>query len=563
MFSIKCLKWVVLSGLFFLSEVSAQVAYQSVHDRDLYVFLEELSAQHYVDLNSSVKPYSRAQIAVWLDIANQQRSRLSRSQRAVLDSYLQEFSLERGVKPQGYLRLWGDSVFRAQMLMPEVVWRDAAFRAQFRPVYGYRNFRNENQQFWTSYGGAEVSAYMGKAWGVQFSLRDNHQNGQRMGQPGFFTHEQGGNYKDLSGGGPGGEFSEMRGAITYSWAKGHIGLVKDHIQWGPHQHGSNIFSGKTPSFAMLKLHLEPVSWLEFDYFHGWLVSEVIDSVRSFHSESGRYRARFREKYIAANMYTLKPLPRLQLAAGNSIVYSDMDVHPAYLFPFFFFKSLDHTLNRGIDNQNSQMFFTISSRQIPYLHLYLSYFVDEFSLPRLSDPERNNFTSTKLGFSLSGWPLKNLSLGGEFTRSLPLNYKHDVETTTFETNRHNLGHYLRDNSEDYYLNVRYRLFSTLELSASWSYAWHGNEYDYIRGVQADVKVDRLPVLDEKSWDSRRLILKASMQPLPRLRIFGEYQFSQVQGYELDGRSAQYYLNLYTPAYLHGKTQTLVLGFQMGI
>jgi len=77
------------------------------------------------------------------------------------------------------------------------------------------------------------------------------------------------------------------------------------------------------------------------------------------------------KYIAANIFTIEPFKRLYISLGNSVVYSDVGVHAAYLIPVMFYKSIDHTLN-GTSNysgQNAQMYFDISSRQIKYLHVY--------------------------------------------------------------------------------------------------------------------------------------------------------------------------------------------------
>lgn len=73
---------------------------------------------------------------------------------------------------------------------------------------------------------------------------------------------------------------------------------------------------------------------------------------------------------------------------DGIEYSDMNVHLAYLIPFLFYKSVDHTLNgtnaAGQTGQNSQLFIDVSSRNIKNLHLFLTVFVDEFSMKRVSE-----------------------------------------------------------------------------------------------------------------------------------------------------------------------------------
>jgi hypothetical protein len=207
-----------------------------------------------------------------------------------------------------------------------------------------------------------------------------------------------------------------------------------------------------------------------------------------------------------------------------------------------------------------MFMNISSRQIRHLHLYYTLYVDEFSIVRTRDPERHNFLSHKGGFALSGWPLQDLTLIAEMTYTKPMTYQHRVPTTTFETNRFNLGHYMRDNSRDYYLALRYAPLNTLRFTASWLQAERGNVYVYEHGTGQPL--DSNPVLDDITWSNTTWLFRAEHLPVYNIRLFIEYQISNIKGYDVDGNTAQYYLNLFTPQYLHGKTGTLVMGFGMG-
>jgi hypothetical protein len=538
----------------------AQTAYQHVSDLGIYNLLDELATMQIIDVTTAVKPYSRVQIARWLDEAEGQWTHLSLSQRSRLENFRKEYMMERGeLKTGGWSIYSRDTTLSVHLLTPEIAYKDSMFRFLVRPVYGYRNFSGGNDNFWATYGGAEVISYIGNNWTVYASLRDNFQKGQRLAQPGYFTHEQGGTYKVLTGGGMGGEFSEMRGGITWNWSWGALGLIKDHIQWGDNLNGSNIFSGRTPSFPMIKLHMHPAKWLEFNYYHGWLVSESLDSLRSVFPDEGRARRVNRPKYIAANMFTLKPFSRLHLSMGNSVVYGDMDVQPGFLIPFFFYKSIVHTINWGASLQNNAMYVNLSSRQIRNLHLYATYFIDEFSIRRVGDPERHNFTGFKGGFTFTG--VKNAVLGFEYTRTNPITYLHDEPTTSFETNRYNLGHYLTDNAEEYFATLRIYPAGTLELGASWVYARKGNYYEYIRGMR-NPRIDELPVLQDIIWDKTSLTFDATLRPLPNLRVFARYALSDINGYDADGRTGQQYLDMFTPPYLHGKVNVLELGFGMG-
>jgi hypothetical protein len=540
--------------------LSAQTAYEHISNTDLYAFIDDMASLHLIEANTAIKPYSREQIAHWLEEVNLQRDALTKAQNARLDIFLKEYVLEAGRMKTGLVELAHQKDrLSLHLLPPEVVWKDSLFRAVLRPIYGIRYFNSGDASFYHSYGGAEAIAYVGKGWAGYASLRDNYQSLEPLAMPTYLTQEAGGNYKIGVQGRSGADYSEMRGGITYSWDWGSIAFIKDHLQWGDAYNGSNILSGRNPSFPMVKLHLNPVKWFEFEYFHGWLVSQVVDSSRSYITANGDYRAVFREKYIAANMYTFKPFKRLNFSIGNSIVYSDVPVQPAYLIPFFFFKSLDHTLNKGIDNQNSAMFLNISSRQIKYLHVFASVFVDEFSVSRIGDPDRHNFTSIKGGMAVTGWPLKNLFIAAEYTRTNPMTYKHRVPATTFATNLFNLGHYLTDNSEEVFLSMRYAPISTLQLKVNYTYAMHANDYQYVRGA---TPVDEFPVLKDKTWTNTTLVLRADYLPLPNVRFFAEYSKGNMEGYDVDGKTAAYYLNRFGADYLHGKTDTFVLGFGIG-
>ncbi len=536
----------------------AQVTYHHITDDGLYTFMEELADEDIIELNDIVKPYSRKMIGEKLQAAVES-GELQLRQRKEAQKYLKEFGFDIGQEFKADQDIMDKEKATLSWLPPVYTFADSIGRVAVRPVYGIRFISNENNSFYHSYGGAEMWGQLGEHWGIYASLRDNYQQKEVLARPSYFTRERGGAYKINVQGREGGDFSEMRGGVTYSGEWGHVGLVKDHVEWGMNYNGSNIFSGRSPSFAMIKLQLKPFHWMQFDYYHGWLVSMVTDSLRSYYTANGDFRERYREKYIAANMYSFKPFNDFRLAVGNSIVYSDIDFQPAYLIPFFFFKSIDHTINRGIENQNSQMFLNVSSRNFDHLHLFTSIFYDEFSITRVNDEERHNFYSIKGGLGLSNWPVRNAGLQVEYTRTSPLTYKHRVPSTTFATNKYNLGHYLKDNSEDYYFKLWVKPHHTLKAVVSYNYSLHGRDHQYVFG---EGDIDEKSFLEEKTWDAGQIKAVVTWQPAAAFSVFAEFSYSEVRGYELDGNSAQDYLNRFTPEYLHGTTNTFVVGFRYG-
>lgn len=546
--------------LILFPEISfAQIVFEHQNSEGINQFCEELTGKETLELNSLIKPYSRLEISEVLQAAAQKQDFLNRRQKKELAYYLQVFGLESGEQIKTPLK----SQFAQNRLLLnyrdlEIRYHDSTFRFSIRPIAGYTLESNGEEQIYRQIAGLSAMAYVGKHIGVYASLRDQFQSGFPRSSPAYFTQEAGGNYKINEGGRIGGEFSEMRGGITYSFKQGSIGMVKDHVVWGEGYHGSNIFSGRTPSFPMIVFKLKPAKWIELNYFHGWLVSEVIDSSRSYYTTNGDYRGLYVPKYIAANMLTIRPWRGINVSAGNSIVYSDMPVQLGYLIPVMFYKSLDHTINHGIDNQNSQMYASLSIRRINNLHFFLNYFIDDFSVTRIHNPDRHNFTSLKVGYASFNFLIPNILTGFEYTRTNPVTFKHRVPSTTFETNKYNLGHYLRDNSEEYHAWIRWKPFAFFDFKVSYTHAIHYNEYAYTDGHLAE----RYPPLSDKTWSHEAWQFILSYAWAYNSHLFISYDISNIRGYAADGKSAEDYLNLFSPAFLHGQRNIVSAGVNVG-
>ena len=118
-------------------------------------------------------------------------------------------------------------------------------------------------------------------------------------------------------------------------------MGKDYINWGSGREGQLILSSKAPSFPFIKFDIKPVSWLRFQYIHGWLASNLIDSSSIYASTDipgGKvyYRENQRSKYIAANFLSIIPWKNIIFSLGNSIIYSDGGVRIPFLIPFIWY-----------------------------------------------------------------------------------------------------------------------------------------------------------------------------------------------------------------------------------
>lgn len=506
----------------------SQVVYQDLSNTNIYEFIDELANLKIIAVNSVIKPYPRNYIAEKLREAFEKKQLLNKRQQKELSFYLRDFSLE--LQP-GLSYITKNSFFKNKknFRLPfnplAFLYKDSLFTFSLRPILGYTYLKNENGSAWHRWNGAEIFGYIGKHFGFYANLRDNREN-QIMVTPSYFTQDEGAAWKGDGKGG--GDYSEMRGGLTWQWKWGDLAFVKDHYQWGDNYNGSNIFSGRTPSYPYLQFHIKPVKWFEFTYLHAWLVSEVIDTSKSYPIPGG-VRETYFNKFLASGMFTFTPIEGLNLSIGNSVVYCSANMNPAYLSPFLFYFNYNYAEGSGKSpdyGKEVQTFINISSRNIKHLHLYANLFVNQLCAEGLS---------YKAGFRLSDFPLSNLSLTGEYTRNNNKSYFSSLRTTTYESNRYGLGNYLRENSQEFFLALSFKPIRGLHVNASWLLAKHGKDGNL------------------KSLDFRNQVISATVtyEIINNAYVFIEYQRRHVEG---DVR--------YTPPVFLGNTNNLVAGINIG-
>ena len=543
----------VATVLFNLNLHSQEIPH-SVSNYGIYDFLDELANHQIISVNSAVRPYSRLDISKLLEDADRKRDLLNQRQLRELEFYLLDFGKEingatakrhkdtMGGELDGLNKVQWMSGKRNKKRLDLFYYKDSVFSLTVNPILGGELFTNSSGELTYWRNGAEMHGHIHK-FGFYASLRDNHEK-PLLGRSQYLTQREGGHYKGAT------DWSDMKGGISWSWDWGNIGLVKDKQVWGSNYNGANIFGGNNPGFVQLYLKIKPAKWFEFNYFHGWLNSMVVDSSRSYwvnNSYGTDYREVYHKKYIAANMFTFTPFRNLHISFGNSIIYTDRHFNPAYIIPLFFYKSVDHSQTSGIDNMNSQMYIDIGSRNIKHLHLYTTLFVDELSVKRFFLNDEWNFFSWKAGFRLDGFPVDNLAFGTELTYSYPLSFQHYVPTLTFETMNYNLGHYLRDNSREWYLALDYRPLRTMDIRFFFINVIKGPDY-----TEAGTSRIGNPPLASVNWRNTSFGIRSSYQIINDLYVWFSFCHSNITGEKR-----------WSPEYFFGQRNTLNFGVTLGV
>ena len=592
--------------------ISAQRIPQAIEYTEIYDFIEELTTDGVISSNAAVKPYTRDAIARMLAEAQSKDSLLNKRQKDDLQFYMQDYALELDTLPVYYsyghrhVTQWITPVSNLSLADPSlhILTKNKIFKMRIRPILGMDIYASKKGMITKRWYGAEIQMDIAHHLSIWGSIRDNSWKGTgylkdayfpteydkiygaRLTKPGYLNNLPGVQYKESN---YGGDFSDSRGGISlYAWW-GSIGVQRERIQWGDAQHASNILSAHNPAVPMVTLQLTPCKWFQFDYFHAWLPSNVMDSTY-YYSEREREGVTQREyrpanKFMAANMFTFMPIKYIQFSIGNSIVYAERNVQAAYFIPIAFFKSLDHLMTKGLgsENQNSQAFATITVRPTDHLRLYGSFFLDEFKFARLkkSNPEHNP-VSYLVGFNWSGWPVKGLSLRGEFMRSYIACYTHSIAVLDYTSNSYKMGHYMGDNSQSIFVELAYRPVRGLRLVLNYTNNTKYNSYDYIRKNIGAIIAQK--PFAEKIWRNDEINFRAVYEVFNNCYAHVDFSYTNTRayapksvrvagedrGWNADGTSQElsgdalvnYYLNKYTPVYLQGKNFTVTCGLSFG-
>ena len=565
----------------------------------LYDFLDELATDGVIEITESVRPFSRKQVAQWLVQAEQRDSLLGKRQKADLQFYLNEFALERDTMREQYVQYTDHRTYNLSLCDPQFSYltKNKLFKMQIRPILGAKVYGSKKGAIIERRWGAEIQmdiAHHVSIWGSlrdvswdgkiglsnkYFPTQDAKISGAKLTRPGFLNPLQGVEYKEAE---YGGDFSDSKGGISlYTWW-GSISLSRESIRWGDAYHASNILSGHNPSVPQLNLQLTPVWWFQFDYFHAWLVSNLLNhndyyvETEDLDINTGAYihnnEYRQRSKYMAANMFTFKPCKWVHFAFGNSIVYAEQNPQAAYFIPFAFFKSLDHLLTKGArsENQNSQVFATLSVYPVEHLKLYGSFYADEIKWSRFkqSNKEKNPI-SYLVGFDWTGWPVRGLSLKGEFMRSYIACYTHSIDAIEYTSNSYLMGHYMGDNAQSIFLELSYRPIRGMWLALSYTHDTKYNQYLYLR-QDVDKAISQKP-FDKPIFRNQQLTLDFLYEVHPNMFLTAAVTYNHAQAYARTERtcnsevtgSAATFLNTFCPVWYQGKNLTASVGFSFGL
>ena len=435
------------------------------NNSEAYPFLYRMAQRGLIEYNDLIKPINRVHVLNALNILKQKDSALNNVEKNELNFYLQEYT--RPTKEQ-------ISLFKKDQ---NKRWRAGAivsndFEFYIDPLLGINNFSGSGKNIRQLSNGFELwgTAGKNKNLGYQVYYRDYTEIGTVNNN---FREESPTQGNILIGSKSNNKinYTDIRANINYSFKKGNISFGKNNLIWGYGENSNIILSNKAPSYPYIRLDYKPLKWLNFNYTHAWLNSNIADSSLSYFTNSGRidndFRLVFVQKYLATHSIEVQPMKGLNIAIGESIVYSDK-MDPGFLIPINLFKFYDNNRSNYLieAGSNGQYFLSLSSRnQIKNTHLYSTLFIDEIKVSSLfNKTESRNQLGFNLGGSITDVFIPYLSLGAEYTRLNPFVYSNLIPAQTYTSYNNSLGDWMGNNFDRAIIYAKYTPIAKLKLVA---------------------------------------------------------------------------------------------------
>ncbi len=521
--------------LFLLSLIGNLASAQTIWENknaEAYGYLARMAQKGFIQLNDIIQPIERSKIANALQQLYQQKNSLSAIELKELEFYFQEYNQD--IVADTVLKneigfFVKDAHQRARMFF--IHTKD--FSMNLDPNVSVHRIGGGGLDITQMSNGLNLWGRVGKKWGYQLLYRDVTESGTvrdyyTVNKLDFRRQESKtgiilvglNNAKKIN-------HSDIRATINYSFKNGSISFGKDQIVWGYGENGRIVLSDRAPSFPLIRLDYNPVKWLRFNYFHGWLNSEIVDSTKTYPTYnggvSGDIRIINRQKYIASHTLQFNLKKGLDLAIGESIIYSDQ-IDPGFLIPINLFKIYDNNKSNYLINagSNGQYFLQLSSRnQIKNTHLYGSLFIDEIRIASIFDKSKSrNQLGYTLGASVTDYFTPYLTLGAEYTRVNPFVYNNLIPAQTYTQFNYPLGDWMGSNFHRKMFFAKYNYLPKLKLYARVQFMNKGGEGSVYDQYNAEPQPSFLSDYKQTRND---LFFQASYEWLNNLYIRASYEY----------------------------------------
>src|SRR3990172_11066981 len=481
-----------------LSGIFAQVELVPL-DNPVYEYLDRMMTRKVIDnYSSSMLPISRREIGRFLIVINSKKSKISSSDKKLLDYYLVEFEYDT------YGTMKKSSSFFSKKGVGEIF-------SNKKQKYLISSVDSNTSFFWDAIGelryigtdgdsigkphvllgqlGTRLRGTLFKSVGIYLKLS----NGVRLGgdqtdalKTAFVDPVLSSTRKYVSEGSK--NFDSFEGHLRYAPASDWIAITagREAMRFGTGFIDKLFLSNRNSApLDFLKLDIS-YKKLRYSFFHGSIVGN---------DSSG---AQLSSKYIVFHRLEVGPVFNnvLKIGFNEMLIYSNVPINFAFLNPVSFLTSADlNTELPGKNSNNAILGIDFQLYPIKNLTFQASLLVDDLNFETLSDTSNkgnDNKFSYQAGFNWqNAFTLPNLSFAYEFTHIDPFVYSHRENNNSYSHWGLPLGHGLNPNSDEHAFRLAYNFGNRLYISVTFKKQRTGiNVYDSLGALVLNAGSDIL-------------------------------------------------------------------------
>ena len=490
---------ILLLSFWFIVPVAAQPVYER-HTTEVNEYLARMAQKGLLEWNDNIQPLRMDKIVSALDSLAVHPAKLSVKEKKELDFY--------------------QAFYRANKSKYKLGYKNDDFSFKLYPVVTGQLQTSDSISYFKRSIGVNLYGAISKRWGYQLSFQDITEKGSLLdtSKQSIQAALETGYVKNSLFNNKSINYTEIRAHLSYAFKKGMVSIGQDYLTWGYGRGGKLVLSDKAPTYPYIRLDLQLLPWLRFNYSHAWLKSDIPDSSKSYtiaDSIYGGVREVMVQKFLAQHSLDIRLMKGLNLMLGESILFTDR-LNLGYFIPVMFFKAFDNysgnnNITRG---SNGQFFFQVSSRnQLRKTHLYASLFIDEIKISRVfNELERRNHLGYTIGANITDIGLPFLTVGAEYIRIRPFVYRNFLPAQNYTSASFVLGDWMGSNADRFYLFANYTPIPRLKVLARYQLVRKGDE-GTLEQQYLDQPQPRFLFGSKKQWND--LLLKASYEAIPRL------------------------------------------------
>lgn len=259
-------------------------------------------------------------------------------------------------------------------------------------------------------------------------------------------------------------FDNTEGYLTLDFDFFNFKLGRDRLRIS-NSNLSGFLDDNAPPFDYLGMNIK-YSVFNFSWFHG-----KIQGYKSYMNDSITDGSSIvPEKYLGYHRFGFNLNNYFQFGIGEFIIYGERQLEFAYLNPFNFYKSAEHS---GNDRDNSMLFFDLAAIPIEGFKLYSSLLIDDITFEKIGKGWYGNQTSLTTGASGSlFYYVFPIHFNAEYQRIEPYVFTHRLIRNNFTNSGYPLNSNALPNSEVFSLEFSHYFNKNILMSMDFQYIIHG-------------------------------------------------------------------------------------------